>query len=241
MSSSSSSSALTDTRKSLDFSGAGIKKRQKDIRSVLLRTFLHCEGNEEEYVAMEKVLKQEGLWCPSKSVIPCVKKTFAGCTYVKTSKKFIGIKKKNAQVDVTDDNNVTQTLPGSGNKEIDRSVGDDEPEEFEDKVAQLLRKQHESIETMVKYFDQLEMAKDMGAEPNQMEGIKFLVEQVQEQLEKTTTSLVTLYQNKLVELHMSFADQPLQRSTESSSAHLIFFLFSGPFLSLRAQVTSRHI
>ena len=219
VSSSSSSSALTDTRKSLDFSGAGIKKRQKDIRSVLLRTFLQCEGNEVEYVAMENVLKQEGLWCPSKSVIPCVKKTFAGCTYVKTSKKFIGIKKKDAQVDVTDDNNVTQTLPGSGNKEIDRSVGDDEPEEFKDKVAQLLRKQHESIGNMVKYFDQLEMAQDMGAEPNQMEGIKFLVEQVQEQLEKTT-SLVTLYQNKLVELHMSFTDQPLQRSTESSSAHL---------------------
>ena len=101
VSSSSSSSTLTDTRKSLDFSGAGIKKRQKDIRSVLLRTFLQCEGNEVEYVAMENVLKQEGLWCPSKSVIPCVKKTFAGCTYVKTSKKFIGIKKKDAQVDVT--------------------------------------------------------------------------------------------------------------------------------------------
>ena len=64
------------------------------------------------------------------------------------------------------------------------------------------------------------MAQDRGAESNQMEGIKFLVEQVQEQLEKPTTSLVTLYQNKLVELHMSFADQPLQRSTESSSAHL---------------------
>ena len=162
---------------------------------------------------MENVLKQEGILCPSKSVIPCVKKTFTGCTYVKTPKRFIGIKKKDPQVDVTDDYNGTQTLPGSGDKEIDQSVGDNEPEEFEDKVAQLLRKQHESIENIVKYFDQLEMAQaqDSGAEQNQMEGIKFLVEQVQEQLEKTT-SLVTLYQNKLVELHMSFADQPLQRS-----------------------------
>ena len=148
-------------------------------------------------------------------------KTFTGCTYVKTPKRFIGIKKKDPQVDVTDDYNRTQTLPGSGNKEIDQSVGDNEPEEFEDKVAQLLRKQHESIENMVKYFDQLEMAQaqDSGVEQNQMEGIKFLVEQVQEQLEKTT-SLVTLYQNKIVELHMSFADQTLLRSTESSSAHL---------------------
>ena len=136
VSSRSSSSTLTDTRKSLDFSGAGIKKRQKDIRSVLFRTFQQCEGNEVEYVAMENVLKQ-GLWCPSKSVIPCVKKTFTGCTYVKTYKKFIGIKKK-------DDYNVTQTSPGSGNKEIDQSAGDHEPEESEDKVAQLLRKQHES-------------------------------------------------------------------------------------------------
>ena len=92
--------------------------------------------------------------------------------------------KKDAQVDITDDYNVTQTLLGSGNKEIDQSVVDHEPENFEGKVAQSLRKRHEAISNMAKYFDQLEMAQDREAEQNQMEGISCLAEQVQEQFEK---------------------------------------------------------
>ena len=49
VSSSSSSSVFADTRKSLDFSGSGIKKRQNDIRTVLLKTFVQCEGDEVDW------------------------------------------------------------------------------------------------------------------------------------------------------------------------------------------------
>ena len=54
-----------------------------------------------------------------------------------------------------------------------QSIGDHEPEKSEENVAQLLRKQHEAIYNMVKYFDQSEMAQDREAKQNQLEGTTF--------------------------------------------------------------------
>ena len=217
VSSSSSSSVFADTRKSLDFSGSGIKKRQNDIRTVLLKTFVQCEGNEVDYGVMENVLKEEGLWCPSRSVIPCVKKTFDGCTYVKASKKFIGIKRKEPCADETHDCSPGLALQSESNIREGQQTESDQ--EFEDKVAQLLRKQNKTVENMVTFFYHLEIAEDEGGEQKRDE-IKFLIDQVQEQLDRTTTSLVRLYQNKLVELQMACAFQPQQRTTRTIPDYL---------------------
>ena len=110
---------------------------------------------------MENVLKEEGLWFPSRSVIPCVKKTFDGCTYVKATKKFIGIKRKPC-ADETHDCSPGLALQSESNIREGQQTGSDQ--EFEDKVAQLLRKQNKTVENMVTFFYHLEIAEDEGGE-----------------------------------------------------------------------------
>ena len=173
---------------------------------------MQCEGDEVDYGVMENVLKEEGLWCPSRSVIPCVKKTFDGCTYVKASKKFIGIKRKEPCADEAHDCSPGLALQSESNIREGQQTGSDQ--EFEDKVEQLLRKQNKTVENMVTFFYQLEIAEDEGGEQKRDE-IKFLIDQVQEQLDRTTTSLVRLYQNKPAELQMACANQPQQRTTRT--------------------------
>ena len=136
---------------------------------------------------------------------------------MKASKKFIGIKRKEPCADETHDCSPGLALQSESNIREGQQTGSDQ--EFEDKVAQLLRKQNKTVENMVTFFYQLEIAEDEGGEQKRDE-IKFLKGQVQEQLDRTTTSLVRLYQNKLAELQMACANQPQQRTTRTIPDYL---------------------
>ena len=185
-----SSSTVGLSRKSLDYSGAGIKKRQKEMREILTKHFKYSEGAGMGYSVVEKVLTKEGLQCPSKSVIACIKKTFPGTDYSKFSKKVTGISKLEHSGDAqTEDEappvGASQGRPGRTATFV-MSEGD-----FEKEVSRLLRKQSETVAILVDHFQESD-PDTMQLDESTQERVKvdFFVEQIQEELESITSSLV---------------------------------------------------
>ena len=77
---------LTSKRR-LSFSGAAIKRRQRDIKMFLESNFVPCRTATIEYTTIENVMTENGLerW-PTRSVLTCIKSTFTDTRYEKTKK-----------------------------------------------------------------------------------------------------------------------------------------------------------
>ena len=75
----------------MNYSGAAIKKRQAALKDALVKLFeasTHTVETEMQYSELDENLKNEGHNFSSKSVIPCVQKTFPGVLYAWRSKTF---------------------------------------------------------------------------------------------------------------------------------------------------------
>ena len=109
--------------------------------------------------------------------VACVKSTFTDTRYEKTSKTFLGLRRKTE---------AGSTVTTKANEEI-----------FENQVRCLLKEQQQKSDAVIEGLQRFDADDELT-----VSNVSFLMEQSYEELESTTNKLVNLYRNKIVEIQM---------------------------------------
>ena len=173
------SSDVSGPKRTLNYSGAAIKKRQAAIKYALVKLFeasTQTVETEMQYSELDEILKNEGHKFSSKSVIPCVKKTFPGVSYAWRSKTFKGL---------------GRITPGATESQQQEEQEDEKI--FENKVALLLHKNFELQQTVLTYFRGFTEEEEQSLESDKStDSINFFLEQIHENQDKVMSDLVSL-------------------------------------------------